>query len=323
MGSVFTVPEVDDEKPEENMVEDMSDIIAQEKVKEEARLRAFWKNRSKVLQGDLPRPLIGFVDRIRYSLIKADEDNSSFVPPTLIQQADEIIRKELLYLNMITHNILLMRSWKRRKRKETSVGNLPRISNNRSSRSTPRLNAQELNAQEFKFQNPLLHRKEMQVYTSNSQMGSVFTVPEVDDEEPDENMVEDMSNIIAQEKVKEEARLRAFRKNRSKVLQGDLPRPLIGFERAFVLEHDNAKYPLDEKLERRKRKETSVGNLPSGLIVELQNCNMYRLAMANVTKLKRLKTVDLRKSRILMGMVTDIHNKIVDKIDFAARQREM
>ncbi|GJS06370.1 hypothetical protein Tco_0363166 [Tanacetum coccineum] len=44
---------------------------------------------------------------------------------------------------------------------------------------------------------------------------------------------------------------------------------------------------------------------------------------ANVTKLKRLQTTDLRKSMILMIMVTETQNKIVDKIEFAARQMKM
>ncbi|GKD93387.1 hypothetical protein Tco_1373224, partial [Tanacetum coccineum] len=59
------------------------------------------------------------------------------------------------------------------------------------------------------------------------------------------------------------------------------------------------------------------------LIFELQNCNTSRVARANVTKLKTLHTADLRKSRILMRMVTETHNKIVDKIEFAVRQGEM
>ncbi|GJU81863.1 hypothetical protein Tco_1284228 [Tanacetum coccineum] len=66
-----------------------------------------------------------------------------------------------------------------------------------------------------------------------------------------------------------------------------------------------------------------ISEMMGELIVELQNCNTSRVARANVTKLKRLQTADLRKSMILMRMVTETHNKIVDKIEFAARQREM
>nr|GEV42280.1 hypothetical protein [Tanacetum cinerariifolium] len=58
-----------------------------------------------------------------------------------------------------------------------------------------------------------------------------------------------------------------------------------------------------------------------GTIVELQNRNTSRVARANVTKLKRLQTADLRKSRILMRVVTKTHNKILDNIEFAARQK--
>ncbi|GJV80545.1 hypothetical protein Tco_1516415 [Tanacetum coccineum] len=59
------------------------------------------------------------------------------------------------------------------------------------------------------------------------------------------------------------------------------------------------------------------------LIVELQNYNTSRVAWANVTKLKRLQTIDLRKARMLMRMVRETHNKILDKIEFAVRQREL
>jgi pre-mRNA-splicing factor CDC5/CEF1 len=38
------------------------------------------------------------LELIRDSLLRADGDKSSFVPPTSIEQADEMIRKELLAL---------------------------------------------------------------------------------------------------------------------------------------------------------------------------------------------------------------------------------
>ncbi|XP_057476355.1 cell division cycle 5-like protein [Actinidia eriantha] len=91
------VPE-DSEEPEEKIEEDMSDRIARERAEEEARQQALLKKRSKVLQRELPRPPAASVELIKNSLIRADEDKSSFVPPTLIEQADEIIRKELLSL---------------------------------------------------------------------------------------------------------------------------------------------------------------------------------------------------------------------------------
>nr|XP_027104648.1 cell division cycle 5-like protein [Coffea arabica] len=91
------IPE-DNEEPEEKIEEDMSDRLAREKAEEEARQQALLKKRSKVLQRELPRPPVASLDLIRTSLIRSDEDKSSFVPPTLIEQADEMIRKELLSL---------------------------------------------------------------------------------------------------------------------------------------------------------------------------------------------------------------------------------
>ncbi|XP_027350739.1 cell division cycle 5-like protein [Abrus precatorius] len=91
------VPE-DAEEPEEKIEEDMSDRIAREKAEEEARQQALLRKRSKVLQRELPRPPAASLELIRNSLIKADGDKSSFVPPTSIEQADEMIRKELLTL---------------------------------------------------------------------------------------------------------------------------------------------------------------------------------------------------------------------------------
>ncbi|KVI04792.1 cell division cycle 5-like protein [Cynara cardunculus var. scolymus] len=88
----------DNEEQEAKIEEDMSDRMAREKAEEEARQQALLKKRSKVLQRELPRPPVGSLDLIKNSLIRADEDKSSFVPPTLIEQADEMIRKELLSL---------------------------------------------------------------------------------------------------------------------------------------------------------------------------------------------------------------------------------
>lgn len=88
----------DNDEPEVKIEEDMSDRIAREKAVEEARQQALLRKRSKVLQRELPRPPAASLDLIRNSLIRADEDKSSFVPPTSIEQADEMIRKELLSL---------------------------------------------------------------------------------------------------------------------------------------------------------------------------------------------------------------------------------
>ncbi|GAB2267517.1 Cell cycle serine/threonine-protein kinase cdc5/MSD2 [Dionaea muscipula] len=88
----------DNEEPEEMIEEDMSDRLAREKAEEEARQQALLRKRSKVLQRELPRPPVASIELIRNSLIRADGDKSSFVPPTAIEQADELIRKELLNL---------------------------------------------------------------------------------------------------------------------------------------------------------------------------------------------------------------------------------
>ncbi|KAK7406359.1 hypothetical protein VNO78_07983 [Psophocarpus tetragonolobus] len=91
------VPE-DTEEPEEKIEEDMSDRIAREKAEEEARQQALLRKRSKVLQRELPRPPVASLELIRNSLMRTDGDKSSFVPPTSIEQADEMIRRELLIL---------------------------------------------------------------------------------------------------------------------------------------------------------------------------------------------------------------------------------
>ncbi|KAK6911332.1 Pre-mRNA splicing factor component Cdc5p/Cef1, C-terminal [Dillenia turbinata] len=99
---VIQPPPEDNEEPEEKIEEDMSDKIAREKAEMEARQQALLRKRSKVLQRELPRPPAASLELIRNSLIRADEDKSSFVPPTLIEQADEMISKELL--NLLEHD---------------------------------------------------------------------------------------------------------------------------------------------------------------------------------------------------------------------------
>ncbi|KAL5982968.1 Cell cycle serine/threonine-protein kinase cdc5/MSD2 [Asimina triloba] len=95
------IPE-ENEEVEYKIEEDMSDRFAREKAEEEARQQALLRKRSKVLQRELPRPPAASLDLIRQSLMKGDEDRSSFVPPTLIEQADEMIRKELV--SIIEHD---------------------------------------------------------------------------------------------------------------------------------------------------------------------------------------------------------------------------
>ncbi|KAF9605651.1 hypothetical protein IFM89_017994 [Coptis chinensis] len=94
---VQPLPE-ENEESEDKIEEDMSDKMAREKAEEEARQLTLLRKRSKVLQRELPRPPADSVELIRKSLLKSDEDKSSFVPPTPVEQADEMIRKELLSL---------------------------------------------------------------------------------------------------------------------------------------------------------------------------------------------------------------------------------
>jgi pre-mRNA-splicing factor CDC5/CEF1 len=56
------------------------------------------RKRSKVLQRSLPRPPAASVEILRQSLIKGGENRSTFVPPTSLEQADELINEELLRL---------------------------------------------------------------------------------------------------------------------------------------------------------------------------------------------------------------------------------
>ncbi|XP_010458276.1 PREDICTED: cell division cycle 5-like protein isoform X3 [Camelina sativa] len=92
------LPPEESEEPEEKIEEDMSDRIAREKAEEEARQQALLKKRSKVLQRDLPRPPAASLEIIRNSLLSADGDRSSVVPPTPIEVADKMVREELLKL---------------------------------------------------------------------------------------------------------------------------------------------------------------------------------------------------------------------------------
>ncbi|CAN6441330.1 unnamed protein product [Victoria cruziana] len=112
----------------------------------------------------------------------------------------------------------------------------------------------------------------------------VQELPE-ESEEVEEKTEEDMSDKIAREKAEEEARQEALLRKRSKVLQRELPRPpksavklikdslVSGDKSSFVpttpvehademireellklLEHDNAKYPLEKIVETAKKK---------------------------------------------------------------------
>ncbi|CAF2107988.1 hypothetical protein HID58_080907 [Brassica napus] len=91
-------PPEESEEQEEKIEEDMSDKIAREKAEEEARQQALLRKRSKVLQRDLPRPPAASLELIKNSLLSANGDKSSVVPPTPEEVADKLVRRELLQL---------------------------------------------------------------------------------------------------------------------------------------------------------------------------------------------------------------------------------
>jgi len=95
-----SITEDENEEAEEKIEEDMSDRLSREKAEEEARQEALLRKRSKVLQRSLPRPPAASVEIIRQSVIRSGESRSrsTFVPPTSLEQADELINEELLRL---------------------------------------------------------------------------------------------------------------------------------------------------------------------------------------------------------------------------------
>uniref|UniRef100_A0A0D9W3M3 Cell division cycle 5-like protein n=1 Tax=Leersia perrieri TaxID=77586 RepID=A0A0D9W3M3_9ORYZ len=94
------ITEDEKEEVEEKIEEDMSDRLARERAEEQARQEALLRKRSKVLQRSLPRPPAASVEILRQTLIKGGEsrNRSTFVPPTSLEQADELINEELLRL---------------------------------------------------------------------------------------------------------------------------------------------------------------------------------------------------------------------------------
>nr|XP_051223952.1 cell division cycle 5-like protein isoform X2 [Lolium perenne] len=96
----LVMPPITEEKEEseEKIEEDMSDRLARERAEEQAKQEALLRKRSKVLQRSLPRPPAASVEILRQSLLKGGESRSTFVPPTSIEQADELINEELLSL---------------------------------------------------------------------------------------------------------------------------------------------------------------------------------------------------------------------------------
>uniref|UniRef100_A0A0A9H784 Myb2 n=1 Tax=Arundo donax TaxID=35708 RepID=A0A0A9H784_ARUDO len=94
------ITEDEKEEAEEKIEEDMSYGQARERAEEQARQEALLRKRSKVLQRSVPRPPAAAVEIFRQSLIRSGESRSriTFVPPTSLEQADELISEELLRL---------------------------------------------------------------------------------------------------------------------------------------------------------------------------------------------------------------------------------
>ncbi|XP_009418597.2 cell division cycle 5-like protein [Musa acuminata AAA Group] len=154
-------------------------------------------------------------------------------------------------------------------------------------------------------------------------------IPE-EHEEYEEKVEEDMSDRLAREKAQEQARQEALLRKRSKVLQRELPRPptasleiikkmlmrgdedrssfvpptpfeqadeMINRELLVLLEHDNAKYPIDDKTDEKKKKGTKhLANGKSSAIPELEDLEEDQLKEAD-----SLIKEEIQFLRVVMG----------------------
>ncbi|XP_028554480.1 cell division cycle 5-like protein isoform X2 [Dendrobium catenatum] len=155
-------------------------------------------------------------------------------------------------------------------------------------------------------------------------------IPE-ENEEIEEKIEEDMSDKIAKDKAREQARMEALMKKRSKVLQRELPRPpaasleliknllvkgdedkssfvpptpfeqadeMINKELLSLLEHDNAKYPLNEKSDKVKVKgvKRAENGKSSNSIPEIEEFDEAELSEANSLIKEEMKFL-----RVAMG----------------------
>ncbi|KAJ7299642.1 hypothetical protein O6H91_Y188100 [Diphasiastrum complanatum] len=78
--------------------EDMSDILARKRAEEAAREAEILRKRSKVLQKGLPRPPPAAIEIIKNTLMYGEDGKGALVPVTYVEQADELIRKEMMLL---------------------------------------------------------------------------------------------------------------------------------------------------------------------------------------------------------------------------------
>ncbi|KAI0522904.1 hypothetical protein KFK09_005293 [Dendrobium nobile] len=155
-------------------------------------------------------------------------------------------------------------------------------------------------------------------------------IPE-ENEEIEEKIEEDMSDKIAKDKAREQARMEALMKKRSKVLQRELPRPpaasleliknllvkgdedkssfvpptpfeqadeMINKELLSLLEHDNAKYPLNEKSDKVKVKgvKRAENGKSSNSIPEIEEFDEAELSEADSLIKEEMKFL-----RVAMG----------------------
>eukprot|EP00246_Nothoceros_aenigmaticus_P010085 TRINITY_DN26402_c0_g1_i1.p1 TRINITY_DN26402_c0_g1~~TRINITY_DN26402_c0_g1_i1.p1 ORF type:complete len:831 (+),score=203.43 TRINITY_DN26402_c0_g1_i1:107-2599(+) len=93
----IVVPELPQEEPEVvvDTDEDMSDVLARSRAEEASKEAALLRRRSKVLQRSLPRPPPSAIDMLKITLLHGE---GAPPPVTFMEQADELIRKELLLL---------------------------------------------------------------------------------------------------------------------------------------------------------------------------------------------------------------------------------
>ncbi|KAJ3693037.1 hypothetical protein LUZ60_012132 [Juncus effusus] len=124
-------PEEEEEEREgEEREDDMADILARQREEERKREEALLRKRSKVLQREeLPRPPSQSVEIIRGLIAKMHEKRSSFVPPTVLEQADELVHREMADL-LERDNAkypLEERSEKEKKRREKKKVKVPEL----------------------------------------------------------------------------------------------------------------------------------------------------------------------------------------------------
>lgn len=93
----IVVPELPQEEPEAivDTEEDMSDVLARSRAEEAIKEAAILRKRSKVLQRSLPRPSLSAIETLKSSLLHGEGGPP---PVTFMEQAEELIGKELLLL---------------------------------------------------------------------------------------------------------------------------------------------------------------------------------------------------------------------------------